>query len=89
MARMGPSGVAGALVYGASRWHGETEQFRAPLAAARVPTMPPRSDVRALEGLPRPMHRYFRTVLQDGQPMITGARFSPEGSFRLRETQER
>jgi hypothetical protein len=81
--------IAGALVYGASRWHSETEQFRATLAAARWPATPTRYDARELEGLPPPVRRYFGAVLRDGQPMITGARLSQEGSFRLRETQER
>jgi hypothetical protein len=82
-------GIAAALVYGASRWHGETEQFRSTLGAARWPATPTRYDARDLEGLPPPVRRYFGAVLRDGQPMITGARFSQEGSFRLRETRER
>ena len=82
-------GVAGALVYGASQWHGETEQFRATLAATRWPATPTRYDARDLVGLPPPVRRYFGAVLQDGQPMITGARLSQEGSFRWSEGQER
>lgn len=69
-------GIAGAIVYGASRWRGETEKFRATLAAARSPAAPTRYNVRDIEGLPPPVRRYCRAVLQDGPPMITGARFS-------------
>jgi hypothetical protein len=36
--------IAGALVYGALRWHGEMEQFRAALAAARWPATRTRYD---------------------------------------------
>lgn len=82
------AGVGGAIAYGTSRWQGETRDFRARLAAARVPAQPARYDEREVESLPPPVGRYFRAVLQDGQPMIAVARFAQEGQFRLSEARE-
>ena len=74
--------VAGAFVYGASRWQGKTRELRAKLAAARIPITRAPYDVREIEVLPPPVHRYFRAVLQDGQPIVGGVRLSQEGQFR-------
>jgi hypothetical protein len=40
-------------------------------------------DFRELEGLPAPAERYFRTVLEDGQPMVSGARVRHSGTFNV------
>jgi hypothetical protein len=39
-------------------------------------------DAREIEDLPAPVRRYFRAVLRDGQPIVSGARLSQEGEFR-------
>ncbi|HKI01735.1 MAG TPA: DUF6544 family protein [Thermoanaerobaculia bacterium] len=83
------AGVSGALAYGASRWQGETRKLRARMDAARLPAKTGRYGEREVESLPAPVRRYFRAVLRDGQPMITAARFSQEGQFRLSETEEK
>jgi hypothetical protein len=62
--------------------------FRATLASALRPGTPTRYDARNIEGLPPPVRWYFGAVLRDGQRMLKGARFSQQGSFRLREIQE-
>ena len=83
------AGVSSALVYGASRWQGETRKLRARMDAARLPARPARYDERNVESLPPPVQRYFRAVLSDGQPMITAARLSQEGQFLLSEQKEK
>jgi hypothetical protein len=77
--------VAGALVYGAARWRGKTRDFRAKLDAARVPITPPAYHAGEIQGLPAPVWRYFRAVLQDGQAIIAGVRVSQQGELRQSE----
>jgi hypothetical protein len=83
--------VAGVLVaaafvvagLGASRWAQSTRALLARLEAARAaPTMRV-FDAGELEGLPGPVQRYFRTVLQDGQPIVAAASVEHRGSFNL------
>jgi hypothetical protein len=38
-----------------------------------------------LDGVPRPVARYFRTALIDGQPVIAGARVRQSGTFNMGE----
>jgi hypothetical protein len=78
--------LVGAWLYGAYRWNNETQGLRARLNAARVPIRPQTVDFRELEGLPAPVQRYFRAVLEDGQPMATGVRVRYEGTFNMGET---
>ena len=78
--------LVGAWLYGAYRWNNERQGLRARLNAARVPVRPQTVDFRELEGLPAPVRRYFRAVLEDGQPMATGVRVRYEGTFNMGET---
>ena len=66
--------LLGAWLYGAYRWNAGTQELRARLNEARVPVRPQTVDFRELEGLPAPVQRYFRVVLEEGQPMVTGVR---------------
>jgi len=77
--------LLGAWLYGAYRWNAETRELRARLAAARTPVRPQTVDFRELEGLPAPAERYFRTVLEDGQPMVSGVRVRHTGTFDMGE----
>jgi hypothetical protein len=43
-------------------------------------------DFRELEGLPAPVQRYFRVVLEEGQPMVAGGRVQHTGTFNMGET---
>ncbi len=43
-----------------------------------------RVDLSGIENLPAPVKRYFRHVLQDGRPVISGAVLSQRGGFRSR-----
>jgi len=51
-------------------------------------SLPTRYDVRELEGLPAPVQRYFRAVLQDGQPIITAITIDIAGTFNMSPTGE-
>jgi hypothetical protein len=74
---------------GERRWRGVVLALQAALAAAgsRRPSgleaRPDHYHVRELDGLPAPVQRYFRAVLQDGQPIITGATIDMAGTFNL------
>jgi hypothetical protein len=52
-----------------------------------VPVTPTTYDPRELGLLPPPVQRYFRVVLREGQPLITGARFTHVGTFNMGETE--
>ena len=63
-------------VYGLKRWAATTRNLACRLEATRIdekaqPLSALRYDAHELEGLPAPVQRYFRTVLKDGQPIIT------------------
>jgi hypothetical protein len=82
--------LLGARLYGAYRWTAGTQELRARLDAARVPVVRPRTvDFRELEGLPAPVQRYFRAVLEEGHPMVAGARVLHTATFNMGETANR
>ncbi len=80
--------LLGAWLYGAYRWNAGTQELRARLDTAREPVSPQTVDFRELEGLPAPVQRYFRTVLEEGQPMVAGVRLQHTGTFNMGETTE-
>ena len=78
--------VAALLVlatYGRFRWAETTQALLGQLEAARRPA--PRSPYNAgeIEGLPAPVQRYFRTVLKDGQSIVTGVTVQHTGTFNV------
>jgi len=75
-----------ALVYGASRWQSATQEMHAKLEAARLPISPKIYTTDELIGLPPPAQRYFRAVLQDGQPMVSAVTVEHTGTFNMSET---
>jgi hypothetical protein len=78
--------VAALMVYGSWRWKGLTRDLVARIEAARVAPAPARYDAaRELDGLPAPVQRYFRTVLTDGQPMVSAITIEHHGSFNMGE----
>jgi hypothetical protein len=77
---------AAAFAYGAARWKANTQQLRARLESARSPVRQQTVDFSELEGLPDPVQRYFRAVLEDGQPVVTGVQVQHEGTFNTSET---
>jgi hypothetical protein len=79
--------VAALTAYGTWRWAARTRALFERLEAAYAPTAPARYDeARELDGLPAPGQRYFRTVLTDGQPIVTAATVEHRGTFNLGES---
>ncbi|NEX64848.1 DUF6920 family protein [Noviherbaspirillum galbum] len=74
--------------YGAFRWDQETQDLRAQLEAARATGKPHRYSPRELDGLPAPVQAYFRTVLKDGQNLISAARVEHHGTFNMGDERE-
>lgn len=79
-------GVAVALVYGAARWRSATREMHAKLEAARRPMGVKTYSPNELIGLPAPVQRYFRTVLKDGQPLLSAVSVEHSGTFNMSET---
>ena len=75
-----------ARLYGAYCWNAGKQELRARLDAARMPVRPQTVDFRELEGLPAPVQRYFRAALEEGRPMVAGARVPHTGTFNVGET---
>jgi hypothetical protein len=75
--------VIGLSAYGRSRWALATQALLGQLEATRLPARASRYAVRELEGLPAPVQRYFRAVLKEGQPIVTGVTVLHEGSFNV------
>ncbi|KRB14688.1 DUF6544 family protein [Rhizobacter sp. Root16D2] len=85
-----PVGALFALsVVGAARWRHATRRLMRRLDAARRPIKPAHFDARELEDLPAPVQRYFRTVLVNGQAMVTSVYLGQQGRIDLGETEPR
>ena len=80
--------LLGAWLFGAYRWNSETQDLRARIDKAREPVRPQTVDFRELEGLPAPVQRYFRTALEEGQPMVAGVRVRHTGTFNMGEASD-
>ena len=80
--------AAATLALGAARWRSTTNALHARLDAARLPTEPATYDASELDGLPAPVQRYFRTVLRDGQPLISAVRIEHDGTFNTGESDD-
>jgi hypothetical protein len=85
--------AAALRVAGAMRWSdlmrthtGQLEATRAD-GQGRLPSST-RFDVGELEGLPAPVQRYLRTVLKDGQRIITAATIEMAGTMNMSSTGE-
>lgn len=81
--------VAAALGLGAARWRSATQTLQIRLDGARVPVEPSTYDAIELDGLPAPVQRYFRAVLRDGQPLVSGASLDLEGTINMGEAADR
>jgi hypothetical protein len=81
-------GAVAARAYGAQHWAAATRTLHDQLESARQPHHIQRYSADELRGLPAPVQRYFRTVLQDGQPIITAATIEHTGTFNMSETGE-
>ena len=77
--------------YGSKRWRDTTRLLMQELEAGSVdakadPARPSRYSSRELEGLPAPVQRYFRSVLQEDQSIIVAANVQIRGTFNLSAT---
>ena len=75
--------LMGLAAYGRSRWARATQALLSQLEAGRLPERASRYDARDLDGLPRPVQRYFRAVLKDGQPIVTVVTVQHTGTFNV------
>lgn len=82
--------VAAAVLHGADRrWRAAGHTAEARLEAACLRQRGGVFDRRDLAGLPAPVQRYFRAVMTDGQPLVTGVRLMQSGRFNLNEAKPR
>lgn len=81
--------AAAAVLYGRHRWEAAGADLRARLEESRTPPSPATYSSAELDGLPPPVRRYVRTVLEEGQPMVASARITHRGEFNLDGSGER
>ena len=79
---------AAARAVGEIGWRARGHRLRGELLAMRRAAEPAPYDSREIEGLPAPVRNYFRAVLTDGQPRISGIRIEHLGLFNRSETAE-
>ena len=72
------------VVHAQARWQSGTKALCAAQKRARVPVRPQRVDFGELHGLPAPVERYFRTVLTEGQPLVSAVQIEQTGTFNTR-----
>lgn len=77
-----------ATAWGARRWRITTGALLDQLAATPGSTESGRVDFRELIGLPAPVERYLRLVLEDGAPLIRTVHLAHEGTFNAKEEGE-
>jgi hypothetical protein len=77
---------AATAAFGAWRWSGAAVDLVAKLESGRVAPAVSRYHEAELAGLPAPVQRYFRAVLTDGQPIVTGVTLTQGGMFNLGRT---
>lgn len=80
--------VIGVVTCGALRWRRKNDEFRAKLLARCTSMASTTYDRKELDGLPLPVQRYFRAVLQHKQPIIAAVHISQQGEFRLGEAED-
>lgn len=78
-------------VVGAMYWANLIQEHLGQLEAARTDGgggIPARFDAGELDGLPKPVQRYFRAVLKDAQPIIAAATIELAGTINMSATGE-
>jgi hypothetical protein len=74
---------------GMQRWTDATEQLLLQLRRSQAaPQVQEYLEAKELMGLPMPVQRYFETVLNPGQEMITAVHIAHSGEFNLSETEQ-
>jgi hypothetical protein len=69
--------------YGRHRWAETTKALLSQLEAARSPVTRSPYNAREIEALPDAVQRYFRAVLEDGQPIVTSVTVRHTGTFNV------
>jgi len=83
------AGLLLCLAMGRFLWRQTAQKVRTTLEANRMEPGSTVVDFKDFGGLPDPVHRYFRTVLTDGQPVVASARIVHRGQFNMSEGGER
>jgi hypothetical protein len=78
-----------AAIYGSGRWQSDTDKLHAKLTGGQRAIQPKIYNQREIQGLPDPVQRYFRTVLNDGQAIVSAVKLSQQGQFNLNETKDK
>lgn len=78
-----------ATIYGKFRWQSDTDRLRAKLTSGQRTIKPKIYDQKELEGLPAPVQRFFRTVIKDGQAIVSAVKLSQQGLFNLNEMEDK
>lgn len=78
-----------AAIYGKFHWQSDTDKLRAELTNGQRTIKPKIYDQRELEGLPEPVQRFFRTVIKDGQAIVSAVKLSQQGLFNMSETENK
>ena len=83
----------GLSAYGAKKWSEVSEKLTQSLEAGRLepskqPLLKMRYDAKELEGLPAPVQKYFRTVLKDGQTIVSSTTLSMSGNINMSTSSE-
>jgi hypothetical protein len=78
-----------AAIYASYRWQSDTEKLRTKLIDGQRTINPKIYDQKEIEGLPDPVQRFFRTVLKDGQAIVTAVKLSQQGQFNMSETESK
>jgi hypothetical protein len=81
--------AAAGLLYGIHRWNALTQEIRARLDGGREPIHTTSVAFSELDRLPAAVQRYFRAVLEEGQPIVVSVRLRHRGTFNLGETTDR
>ena len=72
-------------MYGSDRWQSETDKLRVKMTNGQQPIQPKTYDSKEIAGLPEPVQRFFKTVLQDGQAIVAKVEFLQKGQFNMNE----
>ena len=77
------------IIYGRDRWQSETDKLRIKMTDGQQSTQVQTYDPQEITDLPEPVQRFFQTVLQDGQAIVTKVELSQHGQFHMSETENK
>lgn len=77
------------VIYGSDRWRSDTDKLRVKLTNGQQSIQTKSYDPKEIVDLPEPVQRYFKTVLQSGQAIVTKVELSQTGQFHMNETEDK